>query len=244
MASNSEIPPQQGLLTFKENIKTYCSKIESGEISAVPELIQVIKEIHLALQSDAEIDLTELRVITDCLVNLVRCLLEQHGELQESHDELQVSIQDLDDRVKKLENLEEILLIGQIASKVEKVFVEEIVNGTNVSDSYFLTIDQLDYALSDLGRNSRLYKNIFESEEEVSTANDNWDRLESTFWLDTNLYCAIKSLKLDRNNMAHPGMSVREARGRLANCSKRDTVYRLLDILDRAFVENIETFPV
>ena len=234
MASKLEISPQQGLSTFTKDIKTYCSKIKSGEVSAVSELVVVTEKIVLVVQSDAEINLTQVAEIIDCLGNVVKCLLEEHDKLQDSVKKLQ-------DRVKHLENLEEILLVGQIASKVEKLFVGEIVNGTNVSDSRYLTIDQLDFALSDLGRNSRQSKDIFKSQEEVFKAKENWDRLETTFQLNPNLYGAIKSLKSHRNIKAHPGMSVRQARERLVNCSDRDIVYRLLDILEKASVKNIET---
>ena len=243
MASKFEIPSRQWSPTFIEDIKTYSSKIISGEISAVPDLIQVIKNILSVLQSDAEIDLTQLRVITVCLGNLVMCLLKQHDKLhkQESHDELQVSVQELDERVKELENLEESLLVGQIASKVEKVFIGEIVNGTNVTKTRYLTIGQLESALSDRGWDPLQSESIFKSQEEVLKAKENWRRLQTTFQPDYKLYCAIKSLKWHRNNKAHPGMSVTQARERLANCSDRDMVYRLLDILDRASVQNIET---
>ena len=111
----------------------------------------------------------------------------------------------------------------------------------NVTDSRFLTTDQLESALSDFGRNSRQSKDIFKSQEEVSKAKENWDRLETTFQLEPNLYGAIKSLKSHRNYKAHPGMSVRQAHEHLANCSDRDIVYRLLDILEKASVKNIET---
>ena len=237
MASKFEIPPHQGLSTFTEEIKTYSSKIKSGEVSAVSDLVVVTEKIVLVVQSDAEINLTQVAEIIDCLGNVVKCLLEEHDKLQES-------VKKLKDRVKHLENLEEVLLVGQIASKVEKVFVREIVNGTNVTDSRYLTIDQLESALSDLGRNSRQSKDIFKSQEEVSKAKANWDRLETTFQLDYELYGAIKSLKSYRNTKAHPGMSVRQARERLANpsvCSDRDIAYRLLNILEKASVENIET---
>ena len=231
----AEIPPHQGLSTFTKDIKIYSSKIKSGEVSAVSDLVGVTEKIVLVVQSDAEINLTQIAEIIDCLGNVVKCLLEEHDKLQES-------VKKLEDRVKHLQNLEEVLLVGQIASKVEKIFVGEIVNGTNVSDSSYLTIDQLDSALSEW--NSRLSKNIFKSQEEVSKAKENWDRLETTFQLDPNLYGAIKSLKSHRNAIAHPGMSVTQVRERLANrsvCSDRDIAYRLLDILDRASVKYIET---
>ena len=194
----------------------------------------VTEKIVLVVQSDDNINSTQVAEIIDCFGNFVKCLLEEHDKLQES-------VKELDDRVKHLQNLEEFLLVGQIASKVEKVFVGEIVNGTNVSDARYLTIDQLDSALSDLHRKSRRSKSIFKSQEEVSKANENWDRLESTFQLDPDLYGAIRSLKTHRNTNALPGMSVRQARERLANCSDRDIAYRFLDILEKASVKNIET---
>ena len=55
------------------------------------------------------------------------------------------------------------------------------------SNSSYLTIDQLDSALSHW--NSRQSKNIFKSQEEVSKAKENWDRLETTFQLDYKLWC-------------------------------------------------------
>ena len=236
MASKQEIPHEQGLASFTEDIKTCSSKIKSGEYSAVSDLVVVTEKIVLVVQSDADINLTQVAKIVDCLGNVVKCLLEERDKLQDS-------VKKLEYRVKQLENLEEVLLVGQIASKVEKVFVGEIVNGTNVTKSHYLTIDQLDSALSDCVNNSRLSKNIFKSQEEVSKAKENWDRLETTFQLDFELYGAIKSLKSHRNIMAHPGMSVRQARERLANrsvCSDHDIAYRLLDILEKASVKNIK----
>ena len=223
-----EILPHQGLSMFIEDIKTYSSKIKSGEISAVSDLLMATEKM-LVVQSDDNINFSQVAEIIDYFGNIVKCV----------HDKLQESVKKLEDRVKHLENLEEVILVGQIASKVEKVFVGEIVNGTNVSDSRYLTIDQLESALSDLGRYSRQSKIIFESEKEVLKANENWDTLESTFRLNSDLYGAIKSLKSHRNIMAHPGMSVREARDRLANCSDRDIANRLLDILKNASVKNI-----
>ena len=225
MASKFQIPPHQRLPNFTEDIKTYSSKIKSGEYSAVPDLIVVVDKVVLVVQSDDEINLTQVAEIIDCLGNVVKCLLEEHDKLQDS-------VKKLEDRVKHLENLEEVLLVGQIASKVEKLIVGKIVNGTNVTDSRYLTIDQLDFALAHRGWNSRQSKSIFESEKEVLKANENWDTLESTFRLNSDLYGAIKSLKSHRNIMAHPDMSVREARDRLANCSDRDIANRLLDILE------------
>ena len=118
----AEIPPHEGLSTFTKDIKTYCSKIKSGEYSAVSELVVVTEKTVLVVQSDVEINLTQIAEIIDCLGNVLKCLLEEHDKLQES-------VKKLEDRVKHLQNLEEVLLVGQIASKVENV---EIVNGTNV----------------------------------------------------------------------------------------------------------------
>ena len=269
MASLTGITPRIWLPTFIEDVQTYSAKIISGEISAVPDLIRIIKKILSVLQSDAEIDLTQLRVITDCLGSLVKVLLKQHDqlqkrhdelqeshdklherhvklqeshdELQESHDELQVSVQELDEKVKELEDLEEVLLVGQIALKVEKVFIGEILYGTNVTKTRYLTIGQLKYALSDHGWDPLQSESIFKSQEEVLKAKENWERLQTTFQPDYELYGAIKSLKWHRNNKAHPGMSVTQARERLANCSDHDMIYRLLDILEKAKVQNIET---
>ena len=197
-------------------------------------MVGVTEKIVLVVQSDDNINLTQVAEIIDCFGNIVKCLLEEHDKLQEC-------VKTLEDRVKHLQNLEEALLVGQIASKVETVLVQKILDGTNVSDSRYLTIHQLENALSDCGRKSRQSKSIFKSQEDISKGNENWDRLETTFRLDSDLYGAIKSLRSHKNIMAHPGMSVRQARERLANCIDRDIAYRLLDILEKASVKNIET---
>ena len=248
MASKFEIPRNQGLPSFTKDIKNYFAKIKSGEVSAVSDLVGITEKIVLVVQSDADINLTQVAEIIDCLGNVVKCLLEEHDKLQESHDKLQEShdklqesVKKLDDRVKHLEKLEEALLVGQIASKVEKVFVGEIVNGTNVTKSRYLTIDQLESALSDCDWDPRQSKSIFKSQEEVLKAKENWSRLQTTFELDYELYGAIKLLKSHRNTNAHPEISVRQARELLANCSDRDIAYRFLDILEKASVKNIET---
>ena len=180
----------------------------------------------LVVQSDAEINLTQVAEIIDCFGNIVKWLLEAQYRLE--------------DRVKHLEKLEEAILVGQIASKVENVLVQKILHGTNVRDSRYLTIDQLENALSDCGQS----KNIFKSKEDVSKGNENWDTLETTFHLDSDLYRAIQSLKSQRNITVHPAMSVRKAREHLTNKSignDRDIVYRLLDILEKASVNYIGT---
>ena len=241
MASKSENAHRHWLPTFIEDIKTYFSKIISGKVSAVSDLLVVTENIVSVMQSDADINLNQVAEIIDCLGNVVRCLLEQHDELQESHAELQVSIQDLDDKPKELEDLEETLLIGQIALKVEKVFVEEIMNGTNVTDLRYLTIYQLHSALSNLGRGLHQSKDILMSQEEVYKAKANWKTLDSTFELNSNFYHAITTLKSYRNSKAHPDMSVIQARERLSNCRYRNIVSKLLDILEKASIKNIGT---
>ena len=241
MALKFEIPPHQGLSTFRKDIQTYCSKIKSGEISAVSDLDGVAEKIVVVVQSDENIDLTEVAEIIEYLRNVVKWLLEQHDELQGRHDKLQESVKKLEDREKHLVNLEEALLVGQIALKVEKVFVGEIVNGINVTKSRYITIDQLKSALSDSGWDPCQSKDIFKSQEDVLKAKENWSRLQTTFQLDYELYGAITFLKSNRNPIAHPGVSVRQARERLVNCQDRDIVYRLLDILEKASVKNIKT---
>ena len=236
-ASKLEIPHNEGLSTFAEDIKTCSSKIEIGEVSDVSEFVGVIDKVILVVQSDDDINFNDVAVVIECLGNVLKYLLTQNDSLQES-------VKQLEDRVKHLEKLEEALLVGQIASKVEKVLVQKILDGTNVSDFRYLTIDQLENALSDCGRKSRQSKNIFKSKEDVSKGNENWDTLETTFQLDSDLYGAIQSLKSNRNIMAHPGMSVKEARERLTNKligNDRDIVYRLLDILEKASVNYIGT---
>ena len=241
MALKVEIPPHQGLSTFRKDIQTYCSKIKNGEISAVSDLDGVAEKIVVVVQSDENIDLTEVAEIIEYLRNVLKWLLEKHNKLQESHDKLQESVKKLEEKEKQLENLEEALLVGQIASKVEKVFVGEIVNGTNVTKLRYLTIDQLKSALSDSGWDPCQSKSIFESQEEVLKAKENWSKLQTNFQLDYEFYGAITILKSNRNIIAHPYMSVTQARKRLANCRDHDIVYRFLDILEKASVETIET---
>ena len=269
MASKQENSPHQGLSTFTEDIKIYSSKLESGEYSAASKLVGVIDEVVLVVRNDDNINLTQVSEIIDCLRNVVKYLVEERDKLQESHDKLQEShdklqeshdklqeshdklqesrdklqkrVKELEDRLKHLENLEEILLVGQVASKVEKVFIGEVVKGTNITKTRYLSIGQLVKALSDRAWDPLKSKSIFKSQEDVLKAKENLDGLETTFQPDYELYCAIKELKVRRNPIAHPGMTVTQARERLVNCHDRDIVYRLLDILDRAKVQNIET---
>ena len=248
MASKQENSPHQGLSTFTEDIKIYSSKLESGEYSAASKLVGVIDEVVLVVRNDDNINLTQVSEIIDCLRNVVKYLVEERDKLQESHDKLQESRdklqkrgKELEDRLKHLENLEEILLVGQVASKVEKVFIGEVVKGTNITKTRYLSIGQLVKALSDRAWDPLKSKSIFKSQEDVLKAKENLDGLETTFQPDYELYCAIKELKVRRNPIAHPGMTVTQARERLVNCHDRDIVYRLLDILDRAKVQNIET---
>ena len=66
-------------------------------------------------------------------------------------------------------------LMGYLASRVEERIVEYVLRGTGVTQTH-ITIDQLDKAVSE--NFYRWCRTVFESQEQVDKAKDNWDWLE------------------------------------------------------------------
>lgn len=70
----------------------------------------------------------------------------------------------LQQQLKRLESLERSHLIGQIALKLERVLIDDILKGTKVNKRY-MTLDLLQEAATN-GDRKRHFKGIFSNEDE------------------------------------------------------------------------------
>ncbi len=77
-------------------------------------------------------------------------------------------------------------LIGHVVATAEQELVKHILKGTGVTDTRYITIDTIDSAISS-GSKSRVSKRIFKNQQQIDTANINWERLN----LDSTVYYAI-----------------------------------------------------
>ena len=145
-------------------------------------------------------------------------------------------------RLKQLEALATDLLVGQLASKLEKEIVAEILRDTGVQNKYYVTLTQVEDALE--GRASRRAK-IFSSQEQKKKATENWDRLEVLLGLDDDMYGAIDKLKFVRNVTAHPNLPLEELSTRLKtsdlSSEDKEMCDRFIEVLNKLSVKTIGT---
>ena len=128
-------------------------------------------------------------------------------------------------------------LMGYLASRVEERIVEYVLRDTGVTQTH-ITIDQLDKAVS--GNFYRRCRTIFESQEQVDKANDNWDRLEEAINVGSSFYCTVETLRSWRP-LVDLNLTREEAYERLRTAQSdqeehKNIGLRILKVLD--FLEN------
>ena len=215
------------LLSLNECQKAFC-----GPRISCKKFTEITDSVIVAIQSEENVDMNQIAMIIDCLKQSVLILFEETDHLKKEMEKL-----------KKLQKLEEGLLIGQIATKVEKEIIKRLLEGTHVEETYFLTINQLERAC-EKGLGSR--QKIFSDQHQIDKANENWDNLETMLGLNNNIYGAIESFKSVRNIDAHPNLSVNDALKRLetvtsCNGKDKDMVKKLIEILQKLSVTDIGT---
>jgi FtsZ-binding cell division protein ZapB len=212
------------------------------------EFVQIIDSVnaaiaipHSELGPNAE-NAPKLVKIMEGLKVAVSFLFDETEELKKKVHNLEKEVDNLKKEVERLKKLEDELLVGQIAAKVEQEIVNRLLEGTNASSS-FLTINRL-INICDKGISSR--QQIFTKQEEIDAVNRNWDDLQTKIGLDDDVYGAIEKFKSGRNREAHPNLTIKQVQDRLKTCTyspaNKAMIDRLVKILQELSVTNIGTF--
>lgn len=124
-------------------------------------------------------------------------------------------------------------LMGYLVSRVEERIVEYVLRGTGVTHTH-INIDQLDKAVRE-----NFYcrcRTVFESQEQVDEANDNWDWLEEAINVGSSLYCTVETLRLWRPlvdlNLTREGAYERLRTAQSDQEEHKNIGLRILKVLD------------
>ena len=219
-------------MAVKVNVKDYAHQIQTMSLTELPGIVDCI---ILLVQSGGDVNLKE---VIASLKNAMTHLLTRSSGLKE--ETLNILVKDLQQRLERLESLERSLLIGQIALKLEKVLIDNILEDAN-GDKRYMTLEILDDAVT-YGDSLRHCRGIFLSDNERQLAKDKWDILQERLQLKSIHYHAIKALKVTRNTTTHSLQTVDEI---ITSLKKQtgvdDIVFELLEMLKNMKVKDIST---
>ena len=222
------------------------------------EYVRIIDAVIYHIKSSSVVESKKIAVIIDAIKNAVSCLVDkvdtlekelklqekmklQHKkEVEEQRQEQEKQIQVLKEEVKdlkekygKLKELEEDLLIGQMAILTEKEIVNYMLKGTGVRCKMdFITIRNIEDALS--GRSYSDSMGIFTSKAQKDKAKKNRKELKEVHQIDGGMFRAIRSYKECRNIRAHPDIDVADLHARLAEIQHKDkeTIEQMIKIYE------------
>ena len=216
----------------KVNVEDYVHQIQTMPLTELPGIVDCI---ILLVQSGGN---SSLKEVIASLKNAMTHLLTRSSGLKE--ETLNILVKDLQQQLERLESLERSLLIGQISLKLEKVLIDNILEGANC-DKRYMTLEILDDAVT-YGDSLRHCRGIFLSDNERQLAKDKWDMLQERLQLKSIHYRAIKALKVTRNTTIHSLQTVDET---ITSLKKQtgvdDVVFELLEMLKKMQVEDIRT---
>ncbi len=221
------------------------------------QILRVIQSVSMIIQSGEELDAEKIGVVIDgievAIVNLyseVDRSKDKIGKLEAEVGGLKEEVKKLNEKVKKAVSQQDIILIGQLAYKLDKVLVKKALQDTGVEKKQmdYLTINQLEHVATENGPGkplSREAKRIFQSELITEKAVKNWDDLYEKLDLET-VFDAILSFKESRNYEAHPDINLEDAYRRLHSSTyltvnDKEMMEKLYKILQDLNVQNIGT---
>ena len=94
----------------------------------------------MCVQSGEEFDVNKVAIVIDKLSQVIMCLFDKV-------DSLEKKMKELKQEWMKLKMLEEDVLLGQIALVTEKEIVKCILRDTDVQQTKYITINELESAL-------------------------------------------------------------------------------------------------
>ena len=174
------------------------------EVLTTDECYKLVKNSSLSsrqdVQSDEHLDTAKMVTVIESVDVAIMHLFDKSEELERKVNELKES---LHKKPKDFDKLHGSLLIGQLASKLDKEIVKFLLKGTGVKAPDYLTINKLEYATDN--PQSRLAQRLFESQEQIKMVLNNWDCLDQS--VDSDMLDAIEGFKNSHDDIAHPDAS-------------------------------------
>ena len=137
-----------------------------------------------------------------CLRDIIAKVDERSRQLSQEHSDLRGKINQLESRVSRLEaNMQKSVVVGQIAFMIEDAILTYVMKGiADPKQRSLYTIDDLDKAIA----KEPNYSDAFESEEERTLAEEQFQVLKSKIGWRNHHFRDLKRLKELRVVAAHP----------------------------------------
>ena len=215
---------------IRKRLEEISIRIKNGSCSTqeCQEFTKSVDQVILLIQTGDNIDLEDIAAILQCSLTSVKYLVE----LKQKVDCLE----------RENEKYRIQLLIGQIASSLEEEIVKKILKGTG-SERCHVTLQQIEDTID--GKKSRLLPEKFlETHDQKQKADDNWSHMEDDYKVEGEHYSLISKFKSGRNPIAHPCVTLSEAKrilesAKFVSDGDQKSCLKLLTILDSMDVKSI-----
>ena len=196
------------------------------------EFEKILDSVTVHIQdSHIQVNAEEVAVIVDALKEPIKSLFSKVDTLEKELKDLQRKYENLQKKYRELEELQSTLLVGQIASQVEKKLLKRILHGTDKYRAYqegtdvsleYATFNKIQDAIS--GRSEGYRTGIHLTVEDRAIAGANWDRMDGELQLDKKFYLSHDDFKKYRNNKAHPKLDHNNIQTCLAQLEGNDRI--------------------
>ena len=222
---------------IRKRLEKISVRIQNGSYSKpeCQEFTDLVGQVILLIQTDDNIDLEDIAAILECSLISVNYLVE-----------LKEKVAFLEEKVTFLEEENERyriqLLIGQVASSLEEEIVKKILKNTG-SERFHVTLQQIEDTIN--GKKSRLLPEKFlETPEQKQKADDNWSHVKLEYKVEGEHYSLISKFKSGRNPIAHPCVTLSEAKrilesAKFVSDGDQKSCLELLKILESMNIKNI-----
>ena len=195
--------------------------------STIPDIHKRLDEISVRIQNGS-CSKQECQEFTDLVDQVIQCSLTSVKYLVELKQN--VAFLDRENEKYRIQ-----LLIGQVASSLEEEIVKKMLKDTG-SERFHVILQQIEDTIN--GKKSRLLPEEFlETPDQKQKADDNWSHLEFDYKVEGEHYSLISKFKSGRNTIAHPCVTLSEAKeilesAKLVSNGDQKSCLELLKILD------------
>ena len=177
-----------------------CKKALKNPHVSSKDFSKILDSFKYHLQNGKKEEVDKAVQLIEGITEPITYLFERVETLEKELEETKKELEEVKEKWESLKTLEDSLLIGELASTLEKEIVEKFLQGTGVSPKHH-TIQQIFIAL----QNEDDYMlPLTLKQKDIIKANKN--DLERKYKLDKALYSIITALKYSRNIKAHPSI--------------------------------------
>ena len=178
--------------------------------------------------------------MVDVLYAKVKQTVLRNDELTKKLEEVTKDLQELRRKHAMLGEIEQKLVVGQIAFEMDKVILDVVLKGIGSrEDLAIFNISAMEKAIEKKGN----YSDVFKSEDERRKVEMRWNTLKSSIGWEGRHFRYIGQLKRLRLDSAHPEMDAETIRKALAQLHRSKTLTTQMRDVCEEFLGMIERIP-